>query len=306
MNKLLRAPVPSAQVGLVTRGGLRSAASPPYVPTMNERPSAVRRAIDARLGLRAPDEPSETGWIVRLPGPIMVLLAIMAFLLLASGFEFWRAGRLDTALGFVPARFAAWVGGEGAPTWGRARPSVIGAVAPALTHQFLHAGLGHLGVNAIGLVLFGTGVARRLRADGSLRSGGGAANRFVFAAFFLTCGAAGALAYALLDPGSARPLIGASGAVSGLMGGAMRFAMRRFAPYGVAEGPLAPILSLPIIVVSGAFLATNLATAIGAPMPFLPSGDIGWHAHIGGYLFGLLAFPWFDRLAARPASRTYG
>ena len=273
---------------------------------MTQRPSAVRRAIDARLGLRAPDEPSETGWIVRLPGPVVMLLGLMVLLLLASSLDVWRAARLDYALGFVPARLAAWAGGEGAAVWVRGRPGFFEAVPPLLTHQFLHAGAGHLGVNTIGLVLFGTGVARRFRADGSAPGGAGTANRFVFAAFFLTCGAAGALTYAVLEPSSARPLIGASGAVSGLMGGAMRFALRRFAPYGVAEGPLAPVVSLPIIVVSAAFLATNLATAVGAPMPFLPSGDIGWHAHIGGYLFGLFAFPYFDRLTSAAPKGAYG
>ena len=264
---------------------------------MTKRPSAVRRAVDARLGLSAPDEPTETAWAVRLPGVVAGLLAAMAVLLMLSYLPDWRAARLDYVLGFVPARFLAGLGAEGAH-----RVGALAGVGPILTHQFLHGGFAHLAINALGLVLFGTGCARRLRADGSVGGAEGAVNRTVFLAFFATCGAVGALAYVLLDPGSARPLIGASGAVSGLMGGAMRFALRRFAPYGVAEGPLASPFSLPILVVSATFLATNLATAFGLPMPFLPSGDIGWHAHVGGYAFGLLMFPYFDRLAARPAA----
>ena len=267
---------------------------------MTKRPSSVRRAIDARLGLRAPDEPSEAAWAVRLPGVVAWLLAAMLVLLLLSGLPGWRAARLDYLLGFVPARFLAGFGAEG---FGRV--GLLGGVGPILSHQVLHGGFAHLAINALGLVLFGTGCARRLGADGSVGGSAGASNRFVFLAFFVTCGAVGALAYVLLDPGSARPLIGASGAVSGLMGGAMRFALRRFAPYGVSEGPLASPFSLPIVVVSATFLATNLATAVGLPMPFVPSGDVGWHAHLGGYAFGLLMFPYFDRLATRPATARY-
>ena len=267
---------------------------------MTKRPSSVRRAIDARLGLRAPDEPSETAWAVRLPGVVAWLLVSMLVILLLSGLPVWRAAHLDYVLGFVPARFLAGLGGDGF-----GRTGLLGGVGPVLTHQFLHGGFAHLAINALGLVLFGTGCARRFGADGAVGGGAGASNRFVFLAFFVTCGAVGALAYVLLDPGSARPLIGASGAVSGLMGGAMRFALRRFAPYGVTEGPLASPFSLPIMVVSATFLATNLATAAGLPMPFMPPGDVGWHAHLGGYVFGLLAFPYFDRLATRPAATGY-
>ena len=267
---------------------------------MTKRPSSVRRSIDARLGLRASHEPSETAWVVRLPGVIAWLVAGMLLVLVLSNLPGWRAARLDYVLGFVPARFLAGLGAEGLY-----RASPLSGVGPIITHQFLHGGFVHLGVNTVGLVLFGTGVARRFGADGTVGAAAGAVNRAVFASFFLTCGVVGALAYVLLEPSSARPLIGASGAVSGLMGGAMRFALRRFAPYGVAEGPLASPLSLPIMVVTATFLATNLATAVGIPMPLLPGGDIGWHAHIGGYLFGLLAFPYFDRLTTRPAGARY-
>ena len=261
---------------------------------MTQRPSTLRRAVDARLGLVPSDDPSGRAWIVRLPSVVCVLLAAcLLSLVVLEALPGWREARMSYALGLVPARVAA--GGVG-------EVSLLSALGPLISHQFLHGGWWHLGLNALGLAMFGTGVARRLGADGAVPGGAGIANRIVFVSFFAACGVAGGLTYVLLEPGSARPLIGASGAVSGLMGAAMRFALRRFAPYGVAEGALAPLLSMPILFVTLTYVGANLVAAFGIGLPGLPAGAIGWHAHIGGYLFGLATFPLYDRLATRPTT----
>ena len=258
---------------------------------MTQRPSTLRRAVDARLGLVAADDPAGQAWVVRVPFVVgFLLLVCLVSLIALDALPNWREARLSYGLGLVPARVLAGGAGE---------VSLGAALGPLITHQFLHGGWWHLGLNTLGLVLFGTGVARRLGADGAVPGAAGTANRVVFLAFFLACGVAGGLTYVLLEPGSARPLIGASGAVSGLMGAAMRFALRRFAPYGVGEGPLAPVLSAPILFVTVTYVATNAVAAFGIGLPGVPAGAIGWHAHIGGYLFGVLTFPFYDRLATR-------
>ena len=260
----------------------------------------MRRAIDARLGLVRPDDPIGRAWIFRLPGIVTALAAVMtAWLLIYISLPAPMATRLDYALGLVPARFVGVVAREDGA-------AELAAWGPMFTHIFSHAGFWHLALNMIGLVLFGAGVARRLGADGSVGGGAGLANRILFFSFFLACGVAGGVAYVLAEPGAARALVGASGAISGVMAASMRLALRRFAPYGVAEGPLAGLGTPALLSVTIAYLGLNLVPALGVPVPFVPGGDIGWHAHIGGYLFGLLTFPFYDRLAVRaPAAQRY-
>ncbi len=133
-----------------------------------------------------------------------------------------------------------------------------------------------------------------------------------FFAFFLTCGAAGAAAHLAFNWGSPDPVIGASGAISGLMAAGFRM----FPPFGKfvadsgsraiaagisarSEPPLAPFLSSRILTWSALWITINVlagVTGLGAgPGVHL----IAWQAHVGGYLAGLLLAGPFDILQAR-------
>lgn len=202
--------------------------------------------------------------------------------------------QIDYALGFIPARFAAGLVGQA--TLGQ-------TVVPLFGHVFVHGSLGHLLLNTLWMAVFGTGVARRMvieQARGEEDRAGQTRNTVLFLAFFLACGVAGALFYGVLNAGSMALLIGASGAISGLMAAAMRFALRPFAPYGPAYGPLASAHSRPVLAATGVYVGFNLLTAIGLGGVFGSGLDIAWEAHIGGYLFGLYAFPPFDQTVRRP------
>jgi membrane associated rhomboid family serine protease len=157
-----------------------------------------------------------------------------------------------------------------------------------VTYALLHGSWTHLGLNCVWLVAFGSPVARRL----------GGARTFIFSA-----GAAvvGALAQWAWDPMSAAPVIGASAAVSGLMGGAARFVFSRggLAMTAQDQTPLAPLFSvladprvLTFIVV---WLLTNLVFGLAAVDIGLSDAPVAWIAHIGGFVFGLLALPLFER-----------
>jgi membrane associated rhomboid family serine protease len=192
---------------------------------------------------------------------------------------------------FIPVRFLVQMGdGE-----------YLSAILPLFGHIFLHdlSGPGHIVLNMLWLVVFGAGIARRLCIPGAA-TGEGAHNVAVFLSFYLLCGVAGALTYLVTHPYEAIPMVGASGAISGLMGGTLRFALRLFAPMGTGYGKLAPVTAKPVLTASMIYIGLNLATGIAGAMG--PSGmaSIAWEAHIGGFLFGLLAFPFFDRLAKRP------
>lgn len=188
------------------------------------------------------------------------------------------------ALGFVPARYSEI--GADLPGWPWA------AVTSPVTHIFVHGDWLHLGVNATWLLAVGSPLSRRM---GVVR----------FALFGLFCGAAGALLFLLINPGLDVPVVGASGAISGLMGGMFHLMFAADTHEGrsvLRERPdLADKLALPellrdrrAMLSSAAFIAINLLIAIGIPGIGSTSGGIAWEAHVGGFLAGLLAFDWFD------------
>lgn len=155
-----------------------------------------------------------------------------------------------------------------------------------VTYALLHADWTHLLVNGLWMLAFGSAVARRF---GNMR----------FWAFFVLSSAAAALAHYLLHMGSATPVIGASGAVSAFMGAAMRFAFR---PGGMSDQSFrTPALSLmqslknrSVLTFAIFWLVFNFLIGSGV-LPIAGGYNIAWEAHMGGFLFGWLAFGLFDR-----------
>ncbi|MBV9420239.1 MAG: rhomboid family intramembrane serine protease [Alphaproteobacteria bacterium] len=148
-------------------------------------------------------------------------------------------------------------------------------VVPPFTHMFLHGGYFHLAVNCVWLLAFGPVVARRFGGP-------------VFLLFFVLCGLAGAAAFVLLAWGDVVGAIGASGAISGLMGGAIRM-MRINQPYlNVATLPLEPLFSRPVVMFSAVWLAINFVTGIFVIGAMGTVEAIAWQDHMGGYIAGLL------------------
>ena len=170
-----------------------------------------------------------------------------------------------TDYAFIPARYAG------------AADSFLQQAIPFVSHIFLHANLGHVLVNSLWLLAFGPVVARRLGA-------------VKFLLFFLFCGVAGAAVHLAVYWGSFGAVVGASGAVAGLMGAGMRMVYGGF--YGL---PLAPILSKRIIVFSLMWTAVNVVSGV---IGFGAGDDVmlvAWVVHLGGYFAGLLGIELFDR-----------
>lgn len=174
---------------------------------------------------------------------------------------------------FIPVRYAH-AGG----LWDLAIPFV--------SHIFLHGDWPHVILNSLWLLAFGPIVARRFGAP-------------LFLLFFFLCGAAGAGAYLLFNWGSPDPVVGASGAVSGLMAAGIRLMPGLFSWAVPGEMRLAPILSRPVLSFTIAWTGLNVFVGlIGAG--FLGSdGAIAWQAHLGGYFAGLLLAGLFDVLRPR-------
>lgn len=193
-----------------------------------------------------------------------------------------------TALAVVPSRYSGLAdiipGGR------------IAAVTSLVTHMFVHGDLTHLMINSAWLLAFGSAVAARI---GTLR----------FLLFALMSGLAGAFTFIVLHAGEST-MIGASGALAGLMGGAFRFLFSAFDDGGAdafrGDQRLIRRMSLRELLLDrraqlaiGFWIAINFVTALIAPW-ITSAGGIAWEAHLGGFLFGLFAFGFFDRPLLSP------
>lgn len=158
-----------------------------------------------------------------------------------------------------------------------------------LTHAALHSDWTHLGANSLWLLAFGTPVARRI---GALR--------FLL---FCLCGAVcGAALFYVVNPHLLAPMIGASGVVSAVMGGASRFALGSMGGFNARDMSAVPLQSVmrslsnrTVLFFVAIFFATNLALGSGLGPAVGDSLQIAWEAHLGGFAFGFLAFALFDR-----------
>lgn len=170
---------------------------------------------------------------------------------------------LDTSLGVIPAT----VFGEA-----RLAPELqrVPVWATFLTSPFLHAGALHLLSNMAFLHVFGDNVED---AMGSSR----------FLLFYAACGVAASLAFALSAPHSESPLIGASGAVSGVIA-AYLLLHPQVRVFGLALNVVPVRLSAAWLL--GAWIAIQLVAALSGQ-----GGDVGWWAHVGGVAAGLALTP---------------
>jgi membrane associated rhomboid family serine protease len=198
---------------------------------------------------------------------IGLMLACMGVYLWELSLTPQAAQNAITLLGFMPALLFG-----DAEIDGGAWVSPAGSI---FTAMFLHGDFFHLAGNMLYLWIFGDNVEDRV-------------GRGRFLAFYLICGAVAALAQALPDMRSTVPMIGASGAVSGVLGGYVVLYPR--ANVLVALPFL--LLRVPAIIVLGLWflgqLVSTFATEPGA-------GGIAFMAHVAGFIAGAVLVRWFLR-----------
>jgi membrane associated rhomboid family serine protease len=157
---------------------------------------------------------------------------------------------------------------------------------PFISYMGLHGSWTHLVINCLWLLAFGPIVARRY---GSV----------LFLLFFAVCGLVGALAYLAFNWASPVPVVGASGAISGLMAAGLRMLPGQ-TPWAMSdETPLAPLLSRQILVFTVLWAAINLLTGVTGFGMGGENGLVAWQAHLGGFAAGLLLSGPFDSLRPR-------
>jgi membrane associated rhomboid family serine protease len=153
-----------------------------------------------------------------------------------------------------------------------------------ITSLFLHGSWPHVLMNSVAALAFGPPVARLM--------GLGPRGALVFLLFYLACGVFGSLGFVLAAPHDQLGVVGASGAISGLLGAASRIIQ--------GHGRIGPIFGQTVIGMAIAWAIVNTVLGI---MPGWTPGSMGmpvaWQAHLAGYAAGVLLVGPFARLAGR-------
>jgi membrane associated rhomboid family serine protease len=140
-----------------------------------------------------------------------------------------------------------------------------------LTSMFLHGGWMHLGGNMLYLWIFGDNLEKVM---GAVR----------FLIFYLVCGLAASSAHIIFGLGSTIPAVGASGAISGVLGGYLVLFPRNRIRVLTRGG----IASVPAIAVLGFWILIQLFNGIGSMAATTETGGVAYMAHIGGFVAGLV------------------
>jgi membrane associated rhomboid family serine protease len=158
-------------------------------------------------------------------------------------------------------------------------------IHPALTiftAMFMHGGLFHLGGNMLYLWIFGNNIEDKL---GHMR----------FIIFYIFCGITAAYSHALIDPHSLTPMIGASGAISGILGAYLLLFPRAGVYTVIFLGFFVQIVKIPALIVIGFWAIVQFINGL-VSTGLVKQGGVAWFAHIGGFITGLLTIKlWLPR-----------
>lgn len=213
--------------------------------------------IPLRDNIRSRHWPLATFWLVAVNVGVFLLVA---------GMPAAHVEQLYYTFGFVPERFSAH--------WTNPVQFV-----PLFTSLFLHAGILHLIGNMWMLWIFGDNVEDRM---GMLR----------FTVFFVLCGLAATALHYATNTSSAIPCVGASGAISGVLGAYFLLFPRARVVALVPIVVFIQVVEIPAILFIGLWFAIQIVSGL-ADWGGSEAGGVAWWAHIGGFLAGLVLCPFF-------------
>jgi len=214
------------------------------------------------------------GSVVGVRPPIVTVLLIA----LNAAVFFWEVGLHPLVLETVVRRFGVVPARELAAL--REAPELLEAwLLPIFTSMFLHGGWAHFVGNMLYLWVFGDGVENRL--------GHG---RFLL--FYVLCGVAASQAQVWMHPSATTPMIGASGAIAGVLGAYLALYPR------ASVVLLVPLLFVPFFFEVPAVLFLGIwffqQLTAGAVMTLsgaAEAGGVAWWAHVGGFVAGIVLLP---------------
>ena len=160
---------------------------------------------------------------------------------------------------------------------------LVPPVATVFSSMFLHGGFMHLAGNMLYLWIFGNNIEDSM---GHVR----------FVIFYLLCGVAAVLAQAWPNPDSTIPMIGASGAISGVLGAYLLLFPRAHVLVLIPLGMFSRMVPLPAMVVLGFWFVLQL---ISTALSDGSQGGVAFGAHIGRFVAGMILIPVFKHRHVR-------
>ncbi len=152
----------------------------------------------------------------------------------------------------------------------------VATYVPILSSMFLHGGWLHLGGNMLFLWIFGDNVEDKL----------GHGRYFVF---YVMCGIAASLVHIVIDPSSGMPTVGASGAISGVLGAYLLMFPKARVVTLIPIFIFVHVAELPAFIVLGFwFVLQFFSGLVSLGYQTAGMGGVAWWAHVGGFVSGLL------------------
>ncbi len=161
---------------------------------------------------------------------------------------------------------------------GASAPGPWPAGVTLITSLFLHGGLFHLAGNMLYLWIFGNNVEDAM-------------GRVRFIVFYLLCGMVASVGHALTNTHSLVPLIGASGAISGVLGAYLVLYPQARVLTLFTLGFFVRLIEVPAMIVLGFWFVFQFLNALVTHS----GGGVAWYAHIGGFLSGVALIGPFKR-----------
>lgn len=239
------------------------------------------------MAFLAPHSPRQP--IFRAPLVVLLLIGLLVGLHVARALlPPDQATDMVSRFAFIPARF-------GPGFLSRHGIDLLALGSSFVTYMALHGSYTHLAVNCLWLFAFGPIVARRFGA-------------VLFLLFFTICGVLAAATYLALNWGSPDPVIGASGAISGLMAAGIRLLPTERPSWASDDGPpseapMLPLLSRQMLLFTLVWAALNIVAGFTGLGMAGEVGLIAWQAHLGGYAAGLFLSGPFDKVRPQPVGQ---
>lgn len=218
-----------------------------------------------------------------------VTLLLIAANVAVFGYQFWlgNAGQSFVyRFGAIPWEITHL---RELPDIPRESVSTVPVLLTLFTSMFLHGGLLHLLGNMLYLWIFGDNVEALI-------------GHFHFLAFYILCGLGACLTYIVFDSNSGIPMIGASGAISGVLGAYMVIYPGARVHVLVFIFFFIRVIRVPALIVLGFWFIIQVLNGLGA-LGGGSTGNVAWFAHIGGFVLGALLIWLFPKRRARTSAR---
>jgi len=201
----------------------------------------------------------------------VVTFALIALNILVFFIELNGGDAFIKQWAFIPSRFSS---------------NPVSDASTVFTAMFMHGGWLHLFGNMLYLWIFGDNLERVM-------------GRARYAAFYLICGLAAGAAHIAFNSGSRIPSVGASGAISGVLGGYLLLFPRNRVRVMTGRG----VAAVPAWATLGLWIVIQLVNGFGSMANTDETSGVAYMAHIGGFVAGLALVKVFasGRGRARPA-----